>query len=125
MTPAQLRILQAIRTLQLDTRCTPSFAQIAEACGLRSLATVHKHIKVLVTRGYLVRQQQRTRSLALTALGLNTLLGGKTENGKTYHAALQRIGHALGLPAGTDLLGGDPERKIAKLMEDIKSLERW
>lgn len=116
MTPSQLRILQAIRTILLDTRCNPSFGEIGEACGLRSLATVSKHIVSLEANGYIKRKPNRTRSIALTPLALEHLSNwGRSNYSKSYYAALQRIAEALGIPAGIELTDGTPERAIATL----------
>jgi repressor LexA len=44
---------------------SPSFEEIAEGVGLASIATVHKHLTALDTKGYLKRNFNQSRSLDL------------------------------------------------------------
>ena len=43
----------------------PSVREIGEAVGLRSPSTVHSHLKTLSARGYLQRDERKTRALAM------------------------------------------------------------
>jgi len=44
---------------------SPSFEEIGDGMGLNSLATVHKHISNLETKGLLKRGYNRSRSIDL------------------------------------------------------------
>lgn len=43
----------------------PSLAEIGEHMHLRSLATIHKHVTNLATKGYIRRSWNRSRSLEI------------------------------------------------------------
>jgi repressor LexA len=45
---------------------SPSMEEIATALNLTSLATVHKHVSNLTAKGWLTRDYNRSRSIALT-----------------------------------------------------------
>ena len=44
---------------------SPSFEEIAEGLGLASIATVHKHLTALASKGYLTRSFNQSRALDL------------------------------------------------------------
>src|SRR5712691_1150082 len=46
---------------------SPSYEEIAEGLELASLATVHKHVLALESKGYLKRGFNQSRSLEITA----------------------------------------------------------
>jgi len=62
LTQCQYRVLDCVAEL---TRrgYSPSYEEIAEALGLASLATVHKHLTTLADKGYLKRGINQSRSL--------------------------------------------------------------
>jgi repressor LexA len=43
----------------------PTFTEIAEACGYRSLSTVHEHVQNLERKGHITRQFNAERGIAL------------------------------------------------------------
>lgn len=54
LTKRQHDVLEAIELL-LKKGYGPSFTEIAEHVGLKSVASIHNHVRVLVSRGYLKR----------------------------------------------------------------------
>lgn len=51
ITPAQMRVLKAIERLMKQDDMPPSYALVAAAAGLRSGASVHKHVHALAEHG--------------------------------------------------------------------------
>jgi len=66
LTRRQKQVLDFIAGYQRDFGYSPSYEEIAEALGLASLATVHKHIAGLERKHYLRRGFNQSRSLELT-----------------------------------------------------------
>ena len=66
LTRRQKQVLEFIASYQRDFGYSPSYEEIAEALGLASLATVHKHIATLERKDYLRRGFNQSRSLELT-----------------------------------------------------------
>jgi len=66
ITKRQKQVLDFIAGFVEDNRYSPSYEEIARGLELASLATVHKHISVLESKGYLKRGFNRSRSLELT-----------------------------------------------------------
>lgn len=66
LTRRQKQVLEFIASYQRDFGYSPSYEEIAEALGLASLATVHKHIATLERKNYLRRGFNQSRSLELT-----------------------------------------------------------
>ncbi len=66
LTRRQKQVLEFIASYQRDFGYSPSYEEIAEALGLASLATVHKHIATLERKHYLRRGFNQSRSLELT-----------------------------------------------------------
>jgi len=66
LTRRQKQVLEFIASYQRDFGYRPSYEEIAEALGLASLATVHKHIATLERKNYLRRGFNQSRSLELT-----------------------------------------------------------
>ncbi len=65
LTKRQKEILDFIDKFVADNGYSPSYEEIANGMRLASLATVHKHISALESKGYLRRSFNRSRSLEL------------------------------------------------------------
>jgi repressor LexA len=65
LTKRQRQVLDFIAHFLDDSGYCPSYEEIARGLELASLATVHKHISVLETKGYLKRGFNQSRSLEL------------------------------------------------------------
>jgi repressor LexA len=65
LTKRQKQVLDFIAGFVDDNGYCPSYEEIAHGLDLASLATVHKHISVLETKGYLKRGFNQSRSLEL------------------------------------------------------------
>ncbi|MGH9491029.1 MAG: transcriptional repressor LexA [Terriglobales bacterium] len=63
LTRRQKQVMDFLREFLLRQGYAPSFEEIAAGLGLRSLATVHKHIATLTAKGYLRHGANRRRSL--------------------------------------------------------------
>ena len=71
MTAAQHKVLVAVKKLFGRLGHSPSYHEICAETGLRSLATVRKHLVNLSDQGYLLMGNNQSRSLVLipNALG--------------------------------------------------------
>ena len=65
LTKRQKQVLDLIAGFVDEQGYCPSYEEIARGLGLASLATVHKHISVLESKGYLKRGFNQSRSLEL------------------------------------------------------------
>ena len=63
ITRRQWEVLDFINVFGQKNGYSPTFEEIASGLGLNSLATVHKHISNLQTKGVLQRAHNRSRSL--------------------------------------------------------------
>jgi repressor LexA len=63
ITRRQKEVLDFISGFAQRNGYSPSYEEIAHGLGLRSLATVHKHITNLHNKGLLLRAQNRSRSI--------------------------------------------------------------
>jgi repressor LexA len=73
ITKCQLRVLKAIDSMVSENGYAPSLQEIGNAVGLSSLATVHKHLAALRSKGFVERTFHSSRSVAITKLGLARL----------------------------------------------------
>lgn len=67
MTPVEQRIFDAIQRLTLELGRRPTYRQIGDQVGLRSKATVHKHICRMERKGVLQRNWGTPEALKLVA----------------------------------------------------------
>jgi repressor LexA len=65
ITQAQSRVLEFIKDFIKTNRYSPTFQEIAIGCGLKSLATVSKHIQHLVAKGVLTQNRNLKRSIEI------------------------------------------------------------
>lgn len=66
---AQLKVLQAIHTLREQLGVSPTYMEIAQHVGVRSINSVSEHVRRLVAKGLLRAHEGRSRSLSLTPAG--------------------------------------------------------
>lgn len=62
----QRQILEFINQYIQANGVAPTLKQIADAIGVRSLATVHEHLETLESKGFIKRKSGKTRSIELT-----------------------------------------------------------
>lgn len=65
LTKRQCAVFQYVAAFIGDNGYAPSLHEIGDAMGLRSLATVSKHIATLQAKGYVDRRPNRSRSISL------------------------------------------------------------
>ncbi len=68
LTPRQSQILEYVRQYSEEVGYAPTLQEIGARFGLSSVATVHKHVSQLVSKGYL-RRERRNASRDLTVVG--------------------------------------------------------
>jgi repressor LexA len=66
LTRRQKDVLDFIASFVEQNGFSPSYEEIAHGLSLASLATVHKHISALETKGYLQRSYNQSRSVELS-----------------------------------------------------------
>lgn len=66
LTRRQREVLDVIRGFIEKRRYSPSLEEIGAELGLSSVATVHKHVTLLVEKGYVKRAWNQNRSIELT-----------------------------------------------------------
>jgi repressor LexA len=72
VTRRQKEVIEFLETFVARNGYSPSFEEIARGMGLKSLATVHKHITNLEKKGLLDRVHNRSRSIDLLPPGTRT-----------------------------------------------------
>ena len=72
VTRRQKEVLDFLQTFVERNGYSPSFEEIARGIGLKSLATVHKHITNLERKGLLDRVHNRSRSIDVLPPGTRT-----------------------------------------------------
>ena len=77
VTRRQKEILDFLETFVTRNGYSPSFEEIARGMGLKSLATVHKHITNLEKKGMLDRVHNRSRSIDVLPPGTRTARQGE------------------------------------------------
>jgi repressor LexA len=77
MTKRQREVYDFIADFVRQNGYSPSFEEIGSALGLSSLATVHKHVSNLETKGLLKRDYNRSRSIDVLPLRARTRPGSK------------------------------------------------
>jgi repressor LexA len=98
LTPRQKEVLDYIAGFVQERGYCPSFDEIAKGLELASLATVHKHVSILETKGYLKRSYNHSRSLELAPRYFREMQGSQVES--AYEIPLEgRI--AAGTPVET------------------------
>ena len=65
LTPKQQEILQFIKEYTLRRNFPPSVREICQAVDLRSTSSVHAHLDTLETKGYIARDNQKSRTIEI------------------------------------------------------------
>jgi repressor LexA len=73
LTRRQREVLDVIQEFITTHGYSPSLEEIGSALGLSSVATVHKHVSLLVNKGYLRRMWNQNRSIELVEAGSGVL----------------------------------------------------
>lgn len=98
LTPRQKEVLDFIASFVQERSYCPSFDEIAKGLELASLATIHKHVSLLESKGYLKRSYNHSRSLELAPRYFREMQGSQVES--AYEIPLEgRI--AAGVPVET------------------------
>jgi SOS-response transcriptional repressor LexA len=63
LTPAQMRVMAAVRELVREKGWPPTVREIGKRCGLASPSTVHAHLASLERAGLVVRDPLKPRAL--------------------------------------------------------------
>jgi SOS-response transcriptional repressor LexA len=69
-TPRQLQVLNAL--VSRDGR-SPSFQEVGDRVGLRSLNAVARHIRILERRGLIAKEAKKRRSIKVLPAGIAAL----------------------------------------------------
>jgi repressor LexA len=69
ITQRQSDVLNFIESFTRDRGYSPTYEEIAKGIGLRSIATVHKHITNLERRGRITRAANNSRSIDVVPEG--------------------------------------------------------
>lgn len=98
LTPRQKEVLDFVASFVQERGYCPSFDEIAKGLELASLATIHKHVSLLESKGYLRRSYNHSRSLELAPRYFREMQGSQVES--AYEIPLEgRI--AAGAPVET------------------------
>jgi repressor LexA len=112
LTPKQLRILQFIRDWRHHHGYSPTMQEIADLLGV-SKVTVFEHIEALITKGVLVRNPNKARSLSIPDdVEVPGLLGATIDPDAEHDQFGQKRGIARG-GAG----GGAPARDTSTVRD--------
>lgn len=65
LTPIQASVLRFIKQYQAEHRSSPSYTDIANACGLSSKSGVHRVVHALVERRAIAMLPYRSRSISV------------------------------------------------------------
>lgn len=66
LTPRQRDVLDFVEAFIVKKRYNPTLRNIADGLGLKSLATVHKHLTNLQNKGFIKRGIAEARSIEVT-----------------------------------------------------------
>ena len=123
LTRRQRQIFDFISAFVAREGYSPSLEEIASAFGLSSVATVHKHVKHLVDKGYLRKAWNRSRSVEPVPAGesidsvhlpiLGTVAAGRPIEAIEPDAA---VAEQLAVPA--EMLGGRREHFVLRVRGD-------
>ncbi len=66
MTPKQKRVLDYIKGYWAENGYAPSYRDIADGTGMKSMAHVFSMVKQLHERGFITKMSERARSIRVT-----------------------------------------------------------
>lgn len=90
LTQRQQMVLDFIRQSIQDRGYPPTLREIGARMGIRSTNGVNDHLRALERKGYLTREDMKSRALRPTGLG-NRSLGALGENGVTSEPAANDV----------------------------------
>ena len=83
MTGSQAKVLAAIKKLS-ERGYSPSYREIGDEVGLRSLATVTHHVRILEELGYLAKGLHHNRSVVLIPSKMDGFTGCDAGHERIY-----------------------------------------
>src|ERR1700722_20350303 len=87
LTQRQQMVLDFIRQSITDRGYPPTLREIGARMGIRSTNGVNDHLRALERKGYLTREDMKSRALRPTGLGSNGAVNGANgANGTSGHA---------------------------------------
>ena len=89
LTQRQKQVLDFLTGFVETNGYNPSYEEIAGALDLASLATVHKHISALATKGYVKRIHNQSRSLEVSSKYLQEYRRRKEGSAPSLEAAIR------------------------------------
>lgn len=102
LTKRQKQVLDFLSSFISRKGYSPSFEEIAEALGLKSLATVHKHMVTLEQKGFIRRRYNQSRSIDIVAIP-----------GKVRAAVARALQPAYELPLLGRIAAGQPLEAVS------------
>src|SRR5438270_87885 len=94
LSPRQHEILEFIAAYQVENGYSPSLREIGDAFKLASVATVHQHVAALEKKGYVNKDWNKGRSLALSELAAKRIEKDKARADQGGAAAFAKPGGA-------------------------------
>jgi repressor LexA len=123
LTKRQRQIYDYIFQFVEEKGYSPSLEEIAAAFGLSSVATVHKHVKHLVDKGYLRKAWNRSRSVepvpsTENAESVHLPILGTVAAGSPIEAIEPEAGTAETLAVPTDMAPGSRDHYVLRVRGD-------
>lgn len=107
LTKRQIQIFEFIQTYVKEHKISPSMRDICKGVGLSSPSTVHMHLKVLEDKGYIQKEDAKSRSLVVSKGGSN-----KTDN-------YNKISNIISLPLLGNIAAGTPILAEQNVEEEV------
>lgn len=70
MTPAQQRVLRFISGFMNEQFRSPTYREMMEGLGMKSMSTLHRHVASLEQQGMVSREPRRVCAISVTAKGM-------------------------------------------------------
>lgn len=71
MTPAQQRVLRFISGFMNEQFRSPTYREMMEGLGMKSISTLHRHVASLEQQGMILREPRRACAISVTAKGMH------------------------------------------------------
>ena len=123
LTKRQRQVLDYISNFVEEQGYSPSLEEIAAAFGLSSVATVHKHVKHLVEKGYLRKAWNRSRSVEpvppeQTVESIQLPILGSVAAGSPIEAIEPESGTAEMMAVPMDMVSGGKDHYVLRVRGD-------
>ncbi len=123
LTKRQRQVLDYISKFVEEQGYSPSLEEIAAAFGLSSVATVHKHVKHLVEKGYLRKAWNRSRSVEpvppeQTVESIQLPILGSVAAGSPIEAIEPESGTAEMMAVPMDMVSGGKDHYVLRVRGD-------